>query len=315
MLLPVGLDPDALRELASGDASGPGPAVIRKLRERCLLAVGSRSAVRELLEACNGCGSAELSQVLAQLVKSRLLAPDDGAGGPVPLDQLEHPGEVASWRELADLLVLAELRAEVIEARKLKGPPEVSTLRDAANTQAFDRLDARALQVFPSGTPRDRVWERAFAPLAQHSTRVDVVDRYFAKDLHDKLERRDPVGASGALWFLSRLVKTLVASVHVASSDREAPRAPGAPDAVDRAVLQATRPGFVTWYSVPGNFDHDRKVAFDGWASFSVHNGLGTFNGPELSERLTLAAAFGEAPRAGRSFEAVIGGTRPRTAG
>jgi hypothetical protein len=173
-------------------------------------------------------------------------------------------------------------------------PPELATLDTAADSLAFERLNRQWQRAFPAGTRREEVWTQIFAPLAEHTSHVYVVDGYFAADLLRGMER--PHIKAGGGWFLARLAGTSVGRIHIACSTRPF-REKGLDAREVHAQIASSFSRFNTGMSldlrmVDRRFSHGRRVSFDGWAGFELHRGLASFDGDKLAEIVSLTASL-----------------------
>lgn len=309
VLLKVGIDPEAGLELAEG-VKGPGRILVRRLTERCVLVAESGASARQLQEAFRYARSAELSQVIALLIKTRLELPD-GRGGsslPVPIRRIESAQDVASWRDLADLLLISKLRAEWLDLQGGSTTPEVANLREALNADAFERIESDWRRTVPVGENRETVWRDVFAPLAARTVRVYIVDGYLATNLYRSLNAGARGGVkSGAEWFLGHLARSNVRTIHVACSERHVRSGHYDPvhvrDVIDRWFRGTGSGTDLDLRIVGGTFPHTRRVAFDGWAGFELHKGLASFEGAKLTEIATLNASLDLANEVQEEFQ------------
>lgn len=295
MLLTIGIDPDAARELASGGVRGPGRTLIRELRERCLLTVDSTDSLSDLVAAIHTGRAAELAQVIQQLVAARRIKfPNRSGPPPVPIDRIHNARDVAGWRDFAQLLLVGEVRAAVLAEEEISAP-EIAMLHEAADTEAFERLQRNWRRAAPKGKSRDKVWRESFAPLAKYTSHVYAVDGFFAVDLYRALNNPPRDGAvPGAQWLFSNLGKAGVQHVHVACSLTRVRDKHSDPDVVLQGVRGAlTGPQMpeLHLHPVSREFVHGRRLAFDGWAGFELHKGAASFDGYELAETMNLAAS------------------------
>ena len=298
MLLRVGIDPDAPEDLGG---TGPGPLVLRYLRERCVLVSDSSAARASLIERLSH-GPQELRQALSLLLSSPSRCVD--RVGPLPIDQITEPEDVSSWIGVADLLLLAQYRADALAETGALLDPECSTFTGAANTRAFDLMFSSWERHAPVGESREVLWKEVFGPIAQHTETVYITDRYAAKSLADALRANARAKhQSGPQWFLSRLARTHVKTIHLASSEREVRNARLDPQD-SKELIQRWFSGMSTGttlevHLVEGDFKHGRRILFDGWVGFDVHNGLQSFENvrPEEEVDLNASASLGREGR------------------
>jgi hypothetical protein len=293
VLVKLGIDPDAGTELAEGSRQ-PGPLFLRFVMERCLLVAESQEAAAGLLRAFQAGGSVELAQAFALLVQSHLeLAPPPA---PVPIEQIANIDEVHSWGGLVDLLVLANYRFACLDEAAAGNAPEFTTLRDALNTVVVDQANAMWNGYLVAGQDRETVWRERFEPLARNTHRVCLLDRYLATALAEELSRTVRAKpAIGAEWFLAHLARTGITRLQIASSARSV-REKGRTADEARDLITGWFRGLDTRTKldlriVEGNFDHGRRIAFEGWAGFELHNGLASFDKPRLTEGMGLVAS------------------------
>src|SRR5688500_14790298 len=114
MLLKVAIDPELGDELADGRSPNPGGLLLRHLRERCLIALGPGAGAAELLEAFAKCGSPDLANLMSLLLRDRV-ADAAATASIVSISELENADHVSSWTDIADLLILAQWRADYLE--------------------------------------------------------------------------------------------------------------------------------------------------------------------------------------------------------
>ena len=313
MLLRVGIDPDAPEDLGG---PGPGPLVMRYLRERCVLVAESAAARASLIERLSH-GPQELQQALSLLLSSSSRCVD--RVGPLPIDQITEPKDVSSWTGVADLLLLAQYRAEALAETGALLDPECSTFTGAANTRAFDLMSSRWERHAPAGESREVLWNEVFGPIAQHTDTVYITDRYAVKSLAVTLRGNARARhQSGPQWFLSRAARTRVKTIHLASSEREVRGG--------RLDPQGSRESIQRWFNamstgttlkvhlVEGDFKHGRRILFDGWVGFDVHNGLDSFADVELREEVDLNASVSLGREGRLEFERLVAGATSQSA-
>jgi hypothetical protein len=303
MLLNVGIDPTAGAELADG-LKGPGPSLIRYLRERCMLVVESDAAAGELQRAFQHTVSTEVAEAVMQLLQHRRVRSSPVAT-PVALKDLESLDEIESWRGFADLLLLAQWRLEYLDPQATPADPEIATLREAMNSDAVARVNDEWDRPVRSGESREDVWRQRFQPFARHSDNAYVIDGYLAAELARRLKAPGKV-KSGGEWFLTRLAGTRVKRVHIATSSR--------PVLSDGRSVEEVHHLISTWFNslgsgtelrlriVDGNFDHGRRIAFAGFAGFDIHKGLATFDGSRITEIMGMNASRALADEVVREF-------------
>jgi hypothetical protein len=193
------------------------------------------------------------------------------------------------------LLLISNLRAELLDLTEEATIPEVASLREALNADVFAHIESQWNRSIPAGTKRENVWQDVFAPLAVRSTRVYLIDGYLAANLYRGLtatERRR--AKSGAEWFLGHLARTSVRFIHLACSKQS----------LGRLDPERVRETITEWFArldsgtaldlriVEGTFPHSRRIAFDGWAGFELHKGIESFDRPNITEQVTLNASI-----------------------
>lgn len=307
MLLRVAVDPDAPLDLGG---RLPGGLLVRYLRDRCVLVFESdesRAALaRSSLEL-----PIELRQVVLGLLDRR--TETMRRQGTVPLQDLTEASQVATWQELADLLLLAEVRASALDEHSGDLQPEYTTFRDALHARAFDTLADRWQRHAQMGTDREQLWSEVFAPLAARGPTVYITDRYAAWNLYQALTYPAESGRAkrGAQWFLGRLARTRVGVVHLAcSADVVVNHGVQTPEV--ESVIQCwfdrqqtgTR---LELHLKRGQFKHNRRIVFDGWAGFEIGNGMSSFDRPQLQEEIELNASVALGSDGRGEFNAFIG--------
>lgn len=297
MLVRVAVDPYAGLELAEGDRR-PGQLLVQRLRERCLLVTDSKKSLAELLDAFRRCGSAELAAVMEQLVshRSRLAVARHGGATPVSLFEVERMEDVATWRDVAHLLLLSQMRAGEIGHRRVE--PETSTMREALNTDAFAEVESQWNWTAPAGTSRETIWAKTFGPLAAEATHLYVIDGYLLANLWRQIGNPRRVGAPkrGIEWFIGKIAQSRIRYINIVSATRSVPSGINAEEARSKVL---------DWWShefgagpkldlrlVRGDFPHGRRIAFDGWAGYELHKGLSTFDSTRTNETVTLNASL-----------------------
>jgi hypothetical protein len=297
MLLRVAIDPYAGLEVAEGKHR-PGRLLARHLRERCLLVADSGQSLAELLDAFRRGGSVELAAVIEQLANHRYrpaVVPKD-APPPVSVSDIDRVEDVATWREIAHLLLLSQLRIDEIGHDTVD--PEVSTMREAHNSDAFDEVESRWAWTASAGTSRDEIWAKTFGPLAAEATHLYLIDGFLLQNLYERMRKppRDRAIKKGVEWFAGKVARSRVQYVNVLGTNRSLPYGVDA-EQVESAVQE--------WWSrefgpkpkldvrlISGDFPHGRRIAFDGWAGYELHKGLSTFDSARVDETVTLHASL-----------------------
>ena len=105
---------------------------------------------------------------------------------------------------------------------------------------------------------------------------------------------------------MNRLANTRVKRVYIATSSR--------PVLSDRRSVEDVHHLILSWFNslgsgtelrlhiVDGNFDHGRRVAFEGFAGFDIHKGLATFDDSRISESMGMNASRALADEVVREF-------------
>ncbi|MBD3947557.1 hypothetical protein [Nocardioides ganghwensis] len=280
--------------------------MVRFLRERCLLVADSPSTVADLMRSFAG-AAPEVRQIIQLLLSHRLLAFPDRA--PTVLEQLEDEDDLETWRDVADLLVLDDDLAEYWAELAPDATPEQTALRDLLHAAAVNRVYELWESSVKPGDVREQVWRDRFDLLARQPTQVFIMDAWAIGSLASALKypsaRRLPVGAQ---WFLGRLARSRVTAVHLASSHG------GLKDGItpDEAI-QIVGDWFrkqaptktLDLLLVRGEFDHGRRIAFDGWAAFDVHKGLASFDRDPIQEGFGMNASADLAPQVVERFKSL----------
>lgn len=295
MFLRVALDPDAGPEILQSRSRIPGAILVRYLRERCLISLDAQTSVGSILSSLDGPGLTELRAVFVELLQSRSVRYPDVTA--VPIGDCETAEQTATWSELADLLLLAAYRMDEIDPRRASRlRPELSTLGDMLHTDTAAMVDELWAQFVAAGTSRERAWATVFEPFARTATRVVVIDAYAAIGIYRGLNAgRGRHHDGGPVWFLQHLHRSRIREIRLFSSSR----------ALDGHRADAVAERIHGWWSglggggarlrlhlVDGDFDHARRLAFEGWAGFELHKGLASFDAPRLREGITIAPSL-----------------------
>lgn len=290
MLLKVAVAAEVGDALASGSDPMPAASVIRRLRELVLLVSESPEDAASLLRSLRRVQSPELISVMMRLVQNRLVIASHPK--PVPADSVWTSSDLATWRNVADTIVMAQYRTELFEDHVAQ--PEVTSLAGLVTTDALERTERLRGALVRQGTPREDVWRERFAPLAQNSSRVYMIDPYasiaLARDLQGKVGRHQ----TGASWLLRKIASSPVKRIHLASSASPLVTQRLDPENVAAAVtkwFQALAPNTeLELVFSRGRFVHGRRLAFDAWAGFDLHKGLASFDAQKVDETMTLTA-------------------------
>ncbi|MGJ7441047.1 hypothetical protein [Aquipuribacter sp. MA13-6] len=306
MLLRVGIDPAGLEQ--SPTARSIGRAFLAELANRSVL-IHENGGRARLLAALKTHGNDSLNRVVELLLSARSRSEELPAGVP-GLDSVVSLGDLTRWKGRAHLVLLTESKVAAFQREGGSENPELAAFNSAADSLAVETLAKRWDSSLEMGVDRDWVWERHFKPFAKRCREVYVVERELGHVLFDDIlaKRRNPrLTEGGPAWFIHRLAEAGVRRVHIATSEarvRDKGFAAG-------AVLQTIKewPQSQGWALevdlalVPGAFQHQREFSFEGWAGFSVHNGLQTFDNIKLSEQAELKAVSPLAERVHRKFD------------
>ncbi|QVT81184.1 hypothetical protein ENKNEFLB_03592 [Nocardioides aquaticus] len=210
------------------------------------------------------------------------------------LDQINDLTDLATWRDLVDLVLLADYRADALSELEGDLGPEFATFRDALNSRAVNDLSDRWERHAAAGERREDIWREVFNPIAKHSSTVCITDGYAAKNLYAALVREPAKTYQvGPQWFLTRVANTRVKSVHLACSADTIRTLPGG--SLDEVVATISRwftaqgtGTELTLHLVPGTFKHGRRIVFDDWVGFDLHNGMASFERPRIAEEVDL---------------------------
>jgi hypothetical protein len=268
----------------------PAAALVRRLRDMVLLVADSSEAAASLLTALRRVQSPELVAAFSTLVQNRLVVAT--SSNPVPTDSIWSISDVRTWHNVADAIVLAQYRSELFTDESLR--PEVTFLAGLLATDALERTERLREALVPKGMTRESVWHERLAPLADHSSRVYIVDQYaaiaLARDLASGRGRRE----SGATWLLRKLARSPVKRVYLATSASPLVVAGHEPADVRAAVGEwfqtLSASAELELVTCTGRFVHGRRLAFDAWVGFDLHKGLASFDGEKIDETMTLTA-------------------------
>lgn len=185
---------------------------------------------------------------------------------------------------------------------------ELVAYQAVSHASRLARLAESAVISLPVGTDREAIWAEWLAPLARFANQVTIVDRYSAKEEHERGDRAE----TGLRWLLSKLneqadvnlrVTVFTAygvgaginrlSIRDAHAAIERARGSCAPGRIEEATLLLVE---------DRQFCHDRWLRFRLGDGRSRHHrlllgrGLKAFEAVKLSESLNLAYSVGRIP-------------------
>ena len=306
MLLRVAIDPEGLEPGQSG--RGIGRAFLNELAQRSVL-VHEPGGLRQARSALAEHGHDTLNKV----IESLLLHPgrSERLSNDVPgLERVGSLSDLRLWQGKAQLLLLADYRDAVLREEGGSDDPEFCAFDAASDSAAVEALSQRWNTVIDRGTKREVVWKQVFKPLAERCPHVYVIERELGHVLYDdilKRRQRPQTKPGGPAWFLQRLAGAGVKRVSIATSEARVRERHFLPDDVMTTIHDW--PGEQGWpltidmKLVAGDFQHQRLLAFDGWAGLQIHQGLQTFDYSELKEDAALVAQVALGPRIRNEFD------------
>lgn len=311
MLLRVAIDPEGLEPGQSG--RGIGRAFLNELSQRSIV-VCEPGGLRPLKDALAVHGQHTLNTVVLELLRNGRVEELSVA---VPgLADLHSLSDVRPWKGKARLLVLADVKEAVLRDEGALDDPELCAFETAGDSVAIGELSKRWNTYLQRGTKREKVWKDVFEPFAQRRPDVVIIEREFGHVLYKDISPQqrghgDPRRFKGPAWFLRRLNAAGVRRVAIATSGRrvrEELRSP--PDVVAAAIRDWPKsqgwPLRLDLHLIAGDFEHQRLLAFEGWAGCQLHQGLQTFDGTELKEGCSLSMQFELAGHVSREFKQIV---------
>lgn len=305
MLLRVAMDPEGFEPGQSG--RGVGRAFLNELAQRSIL-VHEADGLHELRSALAEHGHDTLTRVVESLLgnaQRHEALPHDVTA----IESVGSLNDLRSWRGKVQLILLADYKDAVLREEGGPDDPEFCAFDAASDSAAVEALSQQWSTVLDRGTKREVVWKKVFAPFADRCRCVYVIERELGHVLYDDIlqsRRRPGNSPSGPAWFLRRLAGAGVARVSVATSEARIREKHFSPDEVMTTVrdwaAEQNWSMVVDLKMVDGDFQHQRLLAFDGWAGFHIHQGLQTFDYSELKEDATLVAQVALASRIRREF-------------
>lgn len=309
-MIKVAIDPDVGKEAVVDARSNLSALSLRCLAERCLLVSESAEAAAQLLRSFSE-SPLELKGLVQQLLQHRMLVPYPEAP-PTPISELEATEDLESWRSSADLLLLGAARDEYLREFSVAVSPEHVGVRDFMNAAVVERTYAAWDRSVKSGEARESVWRERFDLLSRFTDTVYITDAWaigeVARELKYPSGRRS---ICGSMWFLAHLARSRVKVIHVVSSS----------SSLKDGIKSREAVGLVeTWFGGQApkkqihlhlssrEFDHGRRVAFDGWVAFDIHKGLSSFDRDPIREGFGLNASADLLPEAIKGFRRLAAG-------
>lgn len=306
MLLRVAIDPEGLEPGQSG--RGIGRAFLNELAQRSVL-VHEPGGLRELKVALAEHGHDTLNKVIESLLVHQGRS-EEVLGSVTGLVDVSSLSDLQPWRGKAQLLLLADYKDAVLRDEGGPGDPEFCAFDAASDSAAVEALSARWNTVVERGAKREVVWKQVFKPFAERSRHVVVIERELGHVLYDDIltrRRNADHKPGGPAWFLQRLAASGVQRVSIATSEARIKEKHFLRDEVITTICDWPReqgwPLTVDMKLVAGGFQHQRLLAFVGWAGFQIHQGLQTFDTLALKEDATLVAQVALAVRVRNEFD------------
>lgn len=306
MLLRVAIDPEGLEPGQSG--RGIGRAFLKDLAQRSVL-VHDAGGLQELRAALAEHGHDTLNQVVQALLgfrgRTEELPPEVSK-----LVEVTSVGDLDAWQGKANLILLAAYKYDVLRDECDANDPEFCAFDMASDSEAVAALDERWRTVVDRGAKREAVWKQVFKPIAERCQNVVVIERELGHVLYDdiiKRRRTSHLAPGGPAWFIQRLAGAGVQRVRIATSESKVTGKRFDPDEVIATIrdwlTEQESTLKVEMKFVAGDFQHQRLVAFEGWAGFQIHQGLQTFDHSTLKEDATLVGQVDLDGRTRAEFE------------
>lgn len=311
MLLRVAIDPEGLEPGQSG--RGIGRAFLTELTKRSVV-VCERDGLRPLKDALAAHGHHTLNAAVEVLLSRGCV---EELSEEVPrLAEVASLSDLQRWKGKARLLLLADVKDAVLRDEGGLADPEFCAFENAGDSDAVLELSERWNTYVERGTKREKVWKDVFEPFAQRKPDVVVIERELGHVLYDDIVlqsrgQSDPRRLKGPAWFLRRLEAAGVRRVSIATSERRVRNESGSPPEVVAAAIRDW-PASQGWSLridlrlIGGDFEHQRLLAFEGWAGCQLHQGLQTFDGAELKEGCSLSMQTELALHARRAFDQIV---------
>ena len=197
---------------------------------------------------------------------------------------VEGMGDLGTtWNGVADVAFVERSRAVALglpltqAATNTDSGVEVVRMEQVDASHVIAGLQQMAYRALHAGESRDALWAERFGPVAAHTAKVTIVDRYAMDDHHRWLEKGKD---SGLQWLLDQCVKNGVLHAHLITRAKTQKRTYEELLAL-RAYVGGLASLTVTFIPEAAFRDagHARHVRFDMWA-FSLDKGCEVFAKP-----------------------------------
>jgi hypothetical protein len=235
----------------------------------------------------------------------------------------------SEWKGASRVLVISHEQAAEIGVHNCdaKSQPEISPILVARDSATFRRLEDLADSgVWGASETREDFWNRVLRPLARHSKRIDICDRYALSRL---VEQRNGVRKSTSdnalTWLLSKIDEEGMPGVTVgiyaglgesSKVDGRELRGPQSPGEVKTLVEDSLTLGggriseveyrVVFWKGMEfAARPHERHISFSAGADIGLDRGLDGFDTERVQPTAGIAWSYryGQAARGKNSSE------------
>ena len=308
MIVDLGLDPEAIRDLAHPDMPSFGAAAQRELL-RSILAHGylllpNREATAALTAIVDGAAFSQgfktkWLELLVSIVQSKRVGFADPALEGSFAARASDGGLHFGPQAIGDGIAIVP-RSDFQQLFPNSDSPQVNvagltmtTADQLGETSAISRRQSLSDSgLHPHGTSRDFVWEDLFRPLTRRSSSFVMFDRYLLKELASRQSRSSQAHPEHLVWLLEHIdsAAALRASVHLVAQAQPEHGILDAQDALD-LVLSSWTPvaGNITELKVTvsswtdtGRRPHNRHFRFGKSLGFDLIEGFDRLRSPNL---------------------------------
>ncbi len=129
----------------------------------------------------------------------------------------------SEWRGKAELALITADRARRLQSSRATGSNdcvELERLDLFSKARTLRNIVELAESPIVKGEQRADVWRKRFYPLAMHTDKIVICDRYAGTRLHEHYFKRRP-WESGLRWFLKELSQCSTSDVHIITGPLE----------------------------------------------------------------------------------------------